>query len=192
MKKIAVFLFFIIFNIFPLVGYAQTKVNKTLCQNQVRILHTSDLERVPVAIANTLQDSDFVVEEFEPDLGFLRANKTFKKRYINKARFAGQSVLLAAATSYAVFTWGSTAAYTYTPARKLTDELHEKNAVVDANVNYEKFGKDKVRVRITMMLKIKQNAEGFSYSAQAPLKSYRIYDKAVYDEFFNQLEEKLH
>lgn len=190
MKKFIVFLLLIV-GFTQNFALAKAKANKELCLNQTRIFDTGDVKRVMVAAANTLQDSDFIIEELEPDLGYMRAKKNFKKRYLNKARFAGQSVLLAAATSYAVFTWGSTAAYTYAPARKLTDEIHPKNAVSDVNVNFEKFGKDKVRVRMTVVLKILQNAEGFSYSSNAPLRSFRIYDKNVYDEFFNQLGEKL-
>lgn len=191
MKKIITIILCILINFVSVQAFASSKVNKELCQNQVRIFDTNDITKVMVAIANTLQDSDFIVEELEPDLGYMRAKKVFKKRYLNKARFAGQSVLLAAATSYAVFTWGSTAGYTYAPARKLTDEFHRKNAIADVNVNFEKFGKDKVRVRMTAVLKIRQNAEGYSYSTNAPLRSFRIYDKNVYDEFFNQLGEKL-
>ncbi len=159
--------------------------------SETRIYDTSDTLKVMKAVANTLQDSDFMVEEFEPEIGHIRAEKMYKQRYINKARFAGQSTLLAITTSYAVFTWGSTAAYMYAPTRKLTDELHEKNAVIDTNVNISKFGDKKTKVRIIFVQKILQNAEGFSYSSNAPLKAFRIYNQKVYDEFFNQVGEKL-
>ena len=157
---------------------------------QTRIYDYNERSKVILAVANTLQDSDFIIEELETELGFLRAKKEYKEQYINKGRLAGQSALLAMATSYAVFTWGSTAAYTYTPARKITDELHSKNAVVDINVNIEQFGQ-KTKVRMVAAKKILQNAEGFSYTKNAPLKAYIITDEEVYSEFFNQLDQKL-
>lgn len=160
-------------------------------QAETRVYNTSDTVKVMKAVANTLQDSNFMVEEFEPEIGHIKAQKMYKQRYINKGRFAGQSALLAITTSYAVFTWGSTAAYMYAPTRKLTDELHQKNAIIDTNVNVSAFGKNKTKVRIIFVQKILQNAEGFSYSSNAPLKAFRIYNQKVYDEFFNQLGDKL-
>ena len=158
---------------------------------QTHVYQTADTLRVMKAVANTLQDSDFIVEEFEPEIGFIRARKIYKQRYINKGRLAGQSMLWAMATSYAVFTWGSTAAYMYSPTRKIADELHEKTSVIDTNVMVDSFGKDKTRVRMVLVQKILQNAEGFSYTKTATLRAIRIYNPVVYDEFFNQLGEKL-
>lgn len=158
---------------------------------QTHIYRTSDTLKVMKAVANTLQDSDFMVEEFEPEIGFIRARKTYKQRYINKGRLAGQSMLWAMATSYAVFTWGSTAAYMYSPTRKIADELHEKTSVIDTNVLVESFGSDKTKVRIVLVQKILQNAEGFSYTKSATLRAIRIYNSNVYEEFFNQVAEKL-
>ncbi len=158
---------------------------------QTRVYNTKDKLKVMKAVANTLQDSDFIVEEFEPDLGFIRAQKLYKQRYINKGRLAGQSMLWAMATSYAVFTWGSTAAYMYSPTRKIADELHEKNSIIDTNVIVENFGKNKVKVRLVLVQKITQNAEGFSYTKSSTLRAIRINEPKVYEEFFAQLEEKL-
>jgi glutamate mutase epsilon subunit len=94
------------------------------------------------------------------------------------------------ATSYAVFTWGSTAAYMYSPTRKIADELHEKNSVIDTNILVENFG-NKTKVRMVLVQKILQNAEGFSYTKSATLRAIRIYNPKVYEEFFNQINDKL-
>ena len=192
MKKLfAISLIILLLGCNPINCFAKKISNLERRQNETRVYNTTDTLKVMKAVANTLQDSDFMVEEFEPELGHIRARKMYKQRYINKGRFAGQSALLAITTSYAVFTWGATAAYVYAPTRKLTNELHEKNAIVDTNVNVSKFGKNKTKVRIVLVQKILQNAEGFSYSSNAPLKAFRIYNQKVYDEFFNQLGEKL-
>ena len=190
-KVILIYILIALLNMIPAIAFANKITPLEQRQNETHICNTSDKTRVMVAVANTLQDSDFIVEDFEPEIGFIRAKKIFKKMYINKGRLAGQSALLALTTSYAVFTWGSTAAYTYTPARKITDELHEKNVVVDANVLVENFGKDKTKVRLVLAQKVLQNAEGFSYTKNAPLRAFRIYDKPAFDEFFAQLDSKL-
>lgn len=171
--------------------YAKNLSGLELRQLQTRVYDTSDTQKVIKAVANTLQDSNFIIEEVEPEIGYLRARKTFKKQYINKGRFAGQSFLLALFTSYAVFTWGSTAGYMYAPTRKLTDELHKKNVVVDTNVNIEPFGYNKTKVRIVLVQKVLQNAEGFSYCKNAPLRASRINNPKIYEEFFNQLESHI-
>ena len=189
MKKLLNIILSIILISMPV--FAKSPTNLQHRQLETAVYNTANFEQVMSAVVSTLQDSDFIIEEYEPELGHIKATKLFKQRYINKARFAGQSVLLAAAASYAVFTWGSTAAYTYKPARRITDELHAKNVIVDTNVNVEKFGEDKTRVRIVLVQKILQNAEGFSYTKQAPLRAFRIKDTNVYQEFFNQVWVKL-
>lgn len=192
MKKIiSIILSIIILSTTGLCANAKKYTRLQHRQLETAIYEASDVNQVMAAVISTLQDSDFIIQEYEPELGHIKATKLFKKRYINKGRMAGQSVLLAAATSYAVFTWGSTAAYTYKPARKITDELHAKNIVVDTNVNVEKFGDNKVKVRIVLVQKILQNAEGFSYTKQAPLRAYRVYDDKIYQEFFNQVFGKI-
>lgn len=191
MKKLFTIILTIIFiSISPCCVYAKKTTGLEKRFEQTQVFNTSDTHRVMKAAANTLQDSDFIIEEFEPEIGFIRARKTYKQRYINKGRLAGQSVLWAMATSYAVFTWGSTAAYMYSPTRKIADELHEKNSVIDTNILVENFG-NKTKVRMVLVQKILQNAEGFSYTKSATLRAIRIYNPKVYEEFFNQINDKL-
>ena len=192
MKKIfTTILTIILFSLSSCCSYAKKTTGLEKRFEQTHTYQTADTLKVMKAVANTLQDSDFIVEEFEPEIGFIKARKTYKQRYINKGRLAGQSMLWAMATSYAVFTWGSTAAYVYSPTRKIADELHEKNSVIDTNVLVENFGKDKTKVRLVLVQKILQNAEGFSYTKAATLRAIRIYNPKIYDEFFNQVGEKL-
>ena len=192
MKKLFTIILTIIFlSLSSCCSYAKRTTGLERRFEQTHVYPTSDTLKVMKAVANTLQDSDFMVEEFEPEIGFIRARKIYKQRYINKGRLAGQSMLWAMATSYAVFTWGSTAAYMYSPTRKIADELHEKNSVIDTNVIVENYGKNKTKVRLVLVQKILQNAEGFSYTKSATLRAIRIYNPKVYDEFFNQVGEKL-
>jgi len=143
------------------------------------------------AAVNTLQDSGFVIQEIEPELGYLRARKTYKKRFINKGRLAGQSFLLALYAAYAVFSYGSTAYYVVDPTRKLANEVHDKTIVIDSNVNVEKFGKNKTKVRFVLVQKVLQNADGYSFVKSAPTRVLRVYDPKVYQEFFAQLDKSI-
>ncbi len=158
---------------------------------ETRLIDTSDSDRVMRAVVNTLQDSGFVIQEIEPELGYLRARKTFKKSYVNKGRVVGNSFLFALFATYAVFTYGSTSFYVVDPARKIHNELRDKTVVVDTNVNVSKFGKNKTKVRFVAVQKVLQNADGYSYVKSAPMKVMRIYQPEVYQEFFAQLDKSI-
>jgi hypothetical protein len=158
---------------------------------ETRFLDTGDASRVMRAAVNTLEDSGFVIQEIEPELGYIRAQKTYKKRYINKARLAGQSCSLAFFTAYAVFSYGTTASYMYDPMQKISNEMHEKTIVVDSNVNVEKFGKNKTKVRLVLVQKVLRNADGYSYVKSSPMKIIHVYNPKVYQEFFAQLDNSV-
>lgn len=158
---------------------------------ETHFFDTSDTQKVMKAAINTLQDSGFVIQEIEPDLGYLRARKIYKKKFINKGRVVGNSFLLALTAAYAVFTYGSTAYYVADPTRRISNELHEKTIVVDSNVNVEKFGKNKTKVRFVVVQKVLQNADGYSFVKSAPTRILRVYDPKVYQEFFAQLDKSI-
>lgn len=152
---------------------------------------TSDVGRVMRAAVNTLQDSGFIIQEIEPELGYLRARKTFKKRYVNKGRAVGYSLLTAAFATLAVFTYGTTAYNVVDPALRLGNEFKDKTVVVDSNVNVERFGKNKTKVRFVLVQKVLQNADGYSFVKAAPTRVFRIYNPEIYQEFFAQLDKSI-
>lgn len=152
---------------------------------------TSDYQRVIKAAINTLQDSGFVIQEIEPDVGYIRARKTYKRRFINKGRLAGQSCVLGLYTALTVFSWGTTAGYLADPTMKISNELHDKTVVVDTNVNVEPFGKNKTKVRLVFVQKVLLNADGYSYVKSAPTRILRVYNPKVYQEFFSQLDKSI-
>lgn len=193
-KLLTTFLTIIFFTLSSSCVFA--KKIKTLSQLErreveTRFYDTSDTLKVMKAAANTLQDSGFVILEIEPELGYMRAQKTFKKRFVNKKRVAGQSLLLALYTTYAVFTYGTTSYYMVDPSRKIANEIHDKTVVVDSNVNVEKFGKNKTKVRFVLVEKVMQNADGYSYVKSAPARIIRIYEPKIYQEFFAQLNKSI-
>ena len=193
-KSLTIFLTLIIFAFSTNCVFAR-KV-KSLSQLERRevethFYETSDTSRVMKAAINTLQDSGFVVHEIEPELGYLRAQKTYKKRFINKGRLAGQSFMLALSAAYTVFSYGSAAGYMIDPTRKISNELHDKTVVVDTNVNVEPFGKNKTKVRIVFSQKVLLNADGYSYVKAAPTRVMKVFQPEVYQEFFAQLDKSL-
>lgn len=158
---------------------------------ETRFFETPDTDIVMKAAVNTLQDSGFVIQEIEPDLGYLRAQKTFKGRFVNKGRVAGWSLMLALMTTYTVFSCGTAIGTMYDPAMRVSNELRDKTIIVDSNVNIEKFGKDQTKVRFVLVEKILQNADGYSFVKSAPMRIIRIYTPEVYQEFFAQMDKSI-
>lgn len=193
-KIISIFLITgLLFTCSPVV-YAKKAKSPTQLERrtmETRFLDTADTAKVLRAAVNTLQDSGFIVQEIEPDLGYIRATKSYKKKFVNKGRVAGQSFMLALFTAYAIFSYGSTAYYVTDPTRRISNELHAKTVVVDTNVNVEKFGKNKTKVRIVFSQKVLQNADGYSYVKSAPTRILKVYDPKVYQEFFAQLDKSV-
>ena len=158
---------------------------------QTRYYNTSDSQAVLKAAIETLQNSDFVIQNINTDYGYICARKTFKGNYVSKGRVLGWSTVFAAATAYTVFSYGSTAYYMYSPSRRVLNEMRKKNMVVDTNVFVEPMPDGTTKVRFLAVEKILQNADGFSFMKAAPMRVIRIYRPEVYDEFFSQINESL-
>lgn len=171
--------------------YAKKKTPEQKREMQTHYFDTGNSGRVMMAAINTLQDSGFVIEEIDTSLGYLRAKKTFKEKFSSKKRVLGWSTVLAATTAYTVFSYGTTVGTMINPTRRVMYELRDKTVIVDANVNVEQISENKTKVRFVFAEKVLQNADGFSFTQQAPIKVIRINKPKVYDEFFAQISEKL-
>lgn len=195
MKKFfAIILGIALITLTPSTSYAKSikKMSQLeLREMQTRFYETSDTNRVMKATINTLQDSGFIIQEIESDIGYIRARKIFKHRYINKGRLIGNSLYLALMTAYAVFSYGATTYSMLDPTLKISNELQDKTMVVDTNVNIEKFGKNKTKVRFVLVEKVLQNADGYSFVKSAPTRVIRIYTPKVYEEFFAQVDKNI-
>lgn len=193
-KTFTVFIAITFAIIFANGAFAKRVKNLTQLQRreiETHFYETADTQRVMKAAINTLQDSGYIVQEIEPELGYLRARKTYKKRFINKARLAGQSLVLAICTLDAISTYGSTAYHIVDPAMKISNEIHEKTVVIDTNVNVEQFGQNKTKVRIVFSQKVLLNADGYSYVKAAPTRVLKVFKPEIYQEFFAQLDKSL-
>ena len=193
-KRITTLLVLILFSLSCNNTFARGKI--LLSQNpkrevETQIIDTADNTKVLLAVATTLQDSDFIIQEFDPELGFIRAKKYYKKKYLNKKRVAGESLKLAALSTYAVFTYGSTAYYVSDPTRRLSNEFHDKTVVVDTNISVEPTDENKTKVRFMFIQKVLQNADGYSFVKSTPTKILRTYEPEIYQEFFTQLNNNI-
>ena len=160
-------------------------------QMQEYYFNTDDTSRVMNAVIGALQDSDFVINAYDNDLGFIYAQKNFKGRYINKKRVAGWSAMFALATAYTVFSYGSTAASMYSPSRRVATEMKDKNMIVDVNVFVELMPDRTTKVKFLPVEKIMQNADGFSFVKNNPMRIIHIYRPEIYQEFFAQVNKNL-
>ena len=145
-----------------------------LREMQTRIFDTPDTTRVMKSAINTLQDSGFVIQEIDTDLGFIRAQKTFKKHHIDKKRVAGWSMMLAVMTATTILSYGTNVGSMYDPSMRISNEM-----------------RNKTKVRFVLVEKILQNADGYSFVKSAPTNVIRLYKPNVYQEFFAQLDKSI-
>ena len=158
---------------------------------QTAYFDTADKKTVMQSAISVLYDSDYSIEDYNEELGLIRAQKVFKAAYTSKKRVAGWSVVLAAATAYTVFSYGSTAAMMYSPTRRIATELKDKTVIIDANVFVEQIDENRIKVKFIPIEKVLQNADGFAFNQMAPVKVIRIYKPQPYKEFFAQIESNL-
>lgn len=194
MKKL--FSLFLIVAFFSVYSPVSARPLKKLSQFQIReiqthVYPTSKTKEVFKATINALQDEGFTILNIEDELGYIRAKKEYKDKRTDKKRVTLYSILLACSIASAATGGGASSAQSITDsAMKLNNELADKTVVVDANANIEPFGKQ-TRVRLTMVEKVLYNADGYSYVKSSPRDVIRIYNKIVYQEFFNELDKSI-
>ncbi len=158
---------------------------------QTRIFETSDTNLVFKAAIHTLQDNGFIVQFVEDEIGYIRAKKDFKDKIRDKKRIALHSSLLALQAANTVLSYGMASYHMVDPAMRLSNELAPKTVVVDSNVNIEPYGDKATKVRFTIVMKVLENADGYSYIKSSPRKVIRVRDPKVYQEFFTQMDKSI-
>ncbi len=158
---------------------------------QTHIFQTSDANLVYKAAINTLQDNGFIIQNIEDELGYIRAKKEYKDKIRDKKRIAAYSGLLAYYGVCTGLSYGLAAPYMVDPAMRLSNEMAPKTVIVDSNVNVEPYGKNAVRVRFTIVSKVLENADGYSYVKSSPRQVIRIRDPKIYQEFFSQMDKNI-
>ena len=93
-----------------------SKISPEILHNmQTAYYDTGDTQKVLNAVLTTLYDSDYTIEDYDQDLGLIRAKKTFKAKYTSKKRIAGWSAVLLAASAYTAFSYGVGFNYGHAP-----------------------------------------------------------------------------
>ena len=193
MKKIAaIFLILLYFGICSAYAVHMPKVSSDKqLEMREHIYNSSDSGKILQSAVMTLQDSDFIIEEYEPELGFIRASKTFKANYKSKKRIAGWSTVLMLAAAYTAFSYGASAYSMYEPTRRVANEMRDKTVEVNVNVLVQQTSDGQTSVKFIPVAKVLQNADGFSFMQNAPIRVIRLYKPKVYDEFFNQITQNM-
>ncbi len=158
---------------------------------QTHYLDSDSTDKVIKSAISVLYDSDFIIEDVDYKLGYIRARKTFKAKYTDKKRVAGWTAVLAATGAYTAFSYGATAAMMYSPTRRITTEMRAKTMVTDVNVFVEQCDTNQVKLRFIPVGRVLQNADGFSFFKSAPVRIIRMYQPDVYNEFFSQIDAKM-
>lgn len=193
-KTVSIFLTFIFVFYFSLPACAkETQIAKSqleVREIQTHVYDTSDTNEVLKAAINTLQDEGYTILNIEDELGYIQAKKEFKEVRIDKRRMTGYGFLLAYYITLTALTYGLEAPILADAIKKINNERSPRTIVVNSNVNIEPYGK-KTKVRYTLIEKELENADGYSYIKSSPRKVIRIYNKLVYQEFFNELDKSI-
>jgi hypothetical protein len=187
-KLIALILIFCTFS--PAIAKQHAASQLELREMQTRVFETKDTQAVFKAAINTLQDNGFIIQVIEDEIGYIRAKKDYKDKIRSKGRMITYSSLLAFQIAMTALTYGAAAGNIADPAMRLQNELAPKTVIVDSNVNVEPYG-NATKVRFTIVIKVLENADGYSYIKSAPRQVIRIRDPKIYQEFFNQMDKSI-
>ena len=194
MKKIISIFLIILFCSFNLEVFAAKKLpEKTtmeLRSIQTYLFDTPNEMLVAKAVINTLQDNGFIIQDVEPELGYIRAKKEVKLKRTDKGRV---SLYCAEFAYYGILTglsFGINAPFLIIPTMHMKNELALHTVIFDSNVNIEKLGR-KTKVRFTVIEKVLENGDGYTTVKSSPRKVVRHYEPEIYKEFFNQINKNL-
>ena len=196
MKKIiSILLLFTLFsvNFISPADASNVKVAKSqleVREIQTHVYDTNDKMLVFKAVINTLQDEDYVIQNIEDELGYIRAKREFKAVRIDRKRMSGYCCLLSYYVACSILNYGISTPSAYSMVRRIGNERSPRTVIVDSNVTIEPFG-NKTRVRYTLIEKELENADGYSYIKSSPRKVVRIYAEPVYQQFFSELDKNI-
>ena len=171
----------------------QVKSMLEIREVQTHIFDTPDTKHVAKAVINTLQDNGFIIQNIEPDLGYIRAKKEVKLKRTLKGRVVGYSFLelLYGACLGLSFGLNPSAAWgMYQTSMQIKNEVAPHTVIFDSNVDIQQLGK-KTKVRFAVIEKVLENGDGYTTVKSSPRKVARHYEPEIYQEFFNQVDKNL-
>ena len=120
----------------------QVKSMLEIREVQTHIFDTPDTKQVAKAVINTLQDNGFIIQNIEPDLGYIRAKKEVKLKRTLKGRVVGYSFLelLYGACLGLSFGLNPSAAWgMYQTSMQIKNEVAPHTVIFDSNVDIQQF-----------------------------------------------------
>ncbi len=160
---------------------------------QTRYFDTPDTVQVAKAVINTLQDNGFIIQNIEPELGYIRAKKEDKLKRTLKGRVVLYSTCLALDAAALGLSFGlnpMALVDMYTNSVRISSEVAPHTVIFDSNIIIERVGK-RTKVRFSVIEKVLENADGYTTVKSSPRKVVRHYEPEIYQEFFNQVDKNL-
>ena len=160
---------------------------------QTHFYDTTDTKQVVKAVINTLQDNGFIIQNIEPDLGYIRAKKEVKLKRTLKGRIVTYSILEAVDAVCLGLSFGLNpfAAWDmYVEGIRIKNEIAPHTVIYDSNIDIQKHGK-KTKVRFSVIEKVLENGDGYTTFKSSPRKVVRHYEPELYQEFFSQVDKNL-
>lgn len=197
MKKIFSLLLCIIFiSSYSTVKAANVVPAKTaleIRELQTHLYDTPDTIRVTKAVINTLQDNGFIIQNIEPDLGYIRAKKEVKLKRTKKGRVVAFSFMEAYYATCLGFSFGLNpfaAIGMYQSGMQIKNEIAPHTVIFDSNVNIQRIGK-RTKVRFSVIEKVLENGDGYTTVKSSPRQVARHYEAELYQDFFGQVDKNL-
>lgn len=171
----------------------QTKSMLEIREIQTHLFDTPDTKQVTKAVINTLQDNGFIIQNIEPDLGYIRAKKEVKLKRTMKSRVVMYSIAEALDATCLGLSFGlnpSAAWDMYVQSVRIKNEIAPHTVIFDSNIDIQRLGK-KTKVRFTVIEKVLENGDGYTTVKSSPRKVARHYESEIYREFFNQVGKNI-
>jgi hypothetical protein len=144
-----IFIFLLLFSFGTTTCYAKKAIEKKtaleLREIQTHTFETSNEKLVMKAVVNTLQDNGFIIQNIEPDLGYIKAKKEVKFKRTLKGRVVAYSFLETLYTFCVVATLG-TDFYSlwgmWQTGMQIKNEVAPHTVIFDSNIDIQKLGKN--------------------------------------------------
>lgn len=172
---------------------AQEKSMLEIRKIQTHFFDTANTNQVAKAIINTLQDNGFIIQNIEPELGYIRAKKEIKLKRTIRSRVVKYSFLQALDVTSLALSFGldpQSAWNLYVHSMQLKNEVDPHTVIFDSNIDIQRIGK-RTKVRFSVIEKVLENGDGYTTVKSSPRKIARHYEPELYQEFFSQVDKNL-
>ncbi|MDD3236615.1 MAG: hypothetical protein PHV37_00780 [Candidatus Gastranaerophilales bacterium] len=188
-KSISIFLIFILGS--P--AFCRQTQKAQIKYNEIRTytIPFTNQEKIEKAVIYTFQNSGFTITNYEPELGFISARKTFDTKSTDKLRVSRHLIEMGIFGTATIFSWGIMSPSLIEPSCRLKKELEKKPVVIDSFVSLTKLG-DKSIIKLSLIEKIYENKDGYCYRKDSPRKIIKIKNPKIYEEFFTQVDSNIY